>query len=77
MHRFRLPHILLCVWISSFFAASIGAAQAGNAGAQALSGPYQRWLDEDVRYIITDQERADFLNLASDKQRKNFAEKRV
>jgi len=35
---------------------------------------YQRWLDEDVRYIITDQERADFLKLTTNDQRDKFVE---
>ena len=36
------------------------------------SDPYKRWLDEDVRWIITDQERADFKNLSTDEQRDKF-----
>jgi GWxTD domain-containing protein len=35
---------------------------------RVFHGPYQKWLDEDVRWIITDQERADFKKLLSDKQ---------
>ena len=31
-------------------------------------------MDEDVRWIITDQERAEFENLSSDKQRDEFIE---
>jgi GWxTD domain-containing protein len=34
--------------------------------------PYKKWLNEDVVYIITDQERSDFKNLATDKQRDDF-----
>lgn len=34
--------------------------------------PYHKWLDEDVRYIITDRERADFNKLTTDKQRDDF-----
>jgi len=48
MLRFWLSHILLCGLVMSFFAASFAVAQTGNAGAQALSAPYQKWLDEDV-----------------------------
>ncbi len=33
---------------------------------------YQKWLDEDVRYIITDQERADFSKLTTDTDRDVF-----
>jgi GWxTD domain-containing protein len=34
--------------------------------------PYQKWLDEDVHWIITDQERADFNKLMTDQQRDDF-----
>jgi len=33
---------------------------------------YQKWLSEDVRYVITDQERADFKKLTTDEQRDKF-----
>jgi GWxTD domain-containing protein len=36
--------------------------------------PYQKWLDEDVVYIITEQERADFAKLTTDEQRDKFIE---
>jgi GWxTD domain-containing protein len=35
---------------------------------------YEKWLSEDVRWIITDQERADFKKLSGDKQRDRFIE---
>lgn len=35
-------------------------------------GTYKKWLEEDVRWIITDQERADFKKLADDKERDRF-----
>jgi GWxTD domain-containing protein len=34
--------------------------------------PYKKWLDEDVRWIITDQERSDFKKLWTDEQRDRF-----
>ena len=34
--------------------------------------PYQKWLNEDVRWIISSQERADFLKLSTDQQRDEF-----
>jgi len=33
---------------------------------------YKKWLNEDVRWIITDDERVDFKRLLSDKQRDEF-----
>lgn len=34
--------------------------------------PYQQWLNEDVRWIISNQERAEFLKLSTDQQRDEF-----
>ena len=41
---------------------------------QELKGTYKKWLDEDVRWIITDQERKAFKNLTNDEERDNFIE---
>src|SRR5215472_8951308 len=41
---------------------------------QELSKPYKKWLDEDVTYIITDEERAAFKQLSNDEERDNFIE---
>lgn len=47
-------------------------AQDKGTPNQVLSPRYQKWLDEDVRYIITDQERAEFAKLSSDQRRDAF-----
>ncbi|MGO9088887.1 MAG: GWxTD domain-containing protein [Candidatus Sulfotelmatobacter sp.] len=39
-----------------------------------LSRPYRKWLEEDVVYIITDEERAAFKQLSNDEERDNFIE---
>ena len=41
---------------------------------QELSKPYKKWLDEDVVWIITDEERAAFKQLSNDEERDNFIE---
>src|SRR5215813_12278395 len=41
---------------------------------QELSKTYRKWLDEDVRWIITDEERAAFKQLSNDEERDNFIE---
>jgi GWxTD domain-containing protein len=41
---------------------------------QELSKPYKKWLEEDVVYIITDEERAAFKQLSNDEERDNFIE---
>lgn len=39
-----------------------------------LEGPFEKWLDEDVKYIITNDEKKVFLQLATDEERENFIE---
>ena len=39
-----------------------------------LETPYRKWLNEDVAYIITDEERAAFKRLATDEEREQFIE---
>ena len=41
---------------------------------QELSRPYKKWLEEDVVWIITDEERAAFKQLSNDEERDNFIE---
>src|SRR5271169_2970784 len=41
---------------------------------QELSKPYKKWLDEDVIYIITDEERQAFRQLSNDEERDSFIE---
>jgi GWxTD domain-containing protein len=39
-----------------------------------LSKPYKKWLEEDVIWIITDEERAAFKQLSNDEERDSFIE---
>ncbi len=41
---------------------------------QELSKSYKKWLDEDVVWIITDEERQAFKQLSNDEERDNFIE---
>jgi len=41
---------------------------------QELKGPYKKWVDEDVRWIITDQELQAFKGLGNDEERDQFIE---
>jgi GWxTD domain-containing protein len=41
---------------------------------QELGKTYKRWLDEDVRWIITDEERSAFMQLSNDEERDQFIE---
>ncbi len=42
--------------------------------SKEIKGPYKKWLDEDVAWIITDEERAAFKQLSNDEERDNFIE---
>jgi GWxTD domain-containing protein len=42
--------------------------------SKEIKGPYKKWLDEDVVYIITDEERAAFKQLSNDEERDQFIE---
>ena len=48
--------------------------QNAKALKQELSGTYKKWLNEDVAYIITDEERAAFKQLSNDEERDQFIE---
>ena len=39
-----------------------------------LETPYKKWLNEDVTYIITDEEKAAFKRFATDEERQQFVE---
>jgi len=39
-----------------------------------LEGPYRKWLNEDVAYIITDEERQAFKRMQTDDERQQFIE---
>ena len=41
---------------------------------QELKGPYRTWLNEEVPYIISDEERKAFMNLSNDEERDAFIE---
>lgn len=59
--RLALAVLLLC--------SSVAAMAAKKA---TLPEKYSHWLKEEVPYIITDDEKAEFLNLASDAEREHF-----
>ncbi|HLY43784.1 MAG TPA: GWxTD domain-containing protein [Terracidiphilus sp.] len=48
--------------------------KAQKAVRQELKGAYRTWLNEDVAYIITDDERKAFKNLSNDEEREAFIE---
>ena len=48
--------------------------EAQKAVRQELKGAYKTWLDQDVTYIISDEERKAFKNLSNDEEREAFIE---
>jgi GWxTD domain-containing protein len=56
------------------FAQSSAVPLTDKAKRDQLRTPYRKWLNEDVAYIITDEERAAFLRLQTDEEREIFIE---
>jgi len=48
--------------------------EAAKSLHRELGKTYKKWLDEDVRWIITDEERSAFNQLSNDEERDNFIE---
>ena len=61
-----MGHRMVAVILAFAFAALTAQPQA------PLSRTYQKWLDEDVAYIIHDEERASFQRLQNDEERDRF-----
>jgi GWxTD domain-containing protein len=49
-------------------------ARKQKALEKELAGPWKKWMDEDVRYIITDEEKQSFKRLKTDEERQQFVE---
>ncbi len=72
-----LTALILVVALSATLAAWQSNSKSGSlppSAAAAAAGPYLKWLDEDVVYIIEDAERAAFLRLTSNPEREQFIE---
>ncbi|MBI3472854.1 MAG: GWxTD domain-containing protein [Candidatus Solibacter usitatus] len=50
------------------------SAAARQQADRSGTSPYVKWLNEDVVYIVTDEERAAFQKLTTDKERQKFIE---
>ena len=48
--------------------------EARRAYRHELQGPYKIWLNDEVPYIISDEERKAFINLSNDEEREAFIE---
>ncbi len=85
--RIRGMHVTVALLASALVGSAVAQGPAEPAKLSAkeekrrlerlrkeLRGPFKRWLDEDVRYIITPQERRAFIQMATDEERENFIE---
>jgi GWxTD domain-containing protein len=54
------------------FITSLSLPSTNAQDQPARTDPYKKWLNEDVRWIISDQERTDFNKLWTDEQRDRF-----
>ena len=66
--------VSLAAWQSSPSQSVLAGAQAQTQSAVTLASnsPYSQWLNKDVVYIITDEERDTFLHLKTDDERQQF-----
>ena len=61
------------IWIAALAAAGLAGPLAAQT-AEELRGPFKRWLEEDVAYIIASEERDKFVQLTTDAEREHFIE---
>ncbi len=57
-----------------FLSAQLAPAPTQTPAPEASPSVYRQWLDEDVAYIVTTEERAAFLALTTDDDREQFVE---
>lgn len=66
--------ILMAISIS-ILATAQGDKNVKTLRSEVAPGFWRQWLDRDVRWVITGQERAAFLRLTTDEGRDNFIER--
>ncbi len=71
-----LPVLSVVVLIAAgaLLAAAWPVPQRPEPPSTTARGPYQKWVNEDVAYIIADAERAAFERLQTDEEREHFIE---
>jgi GWxTD domain-containing protein len=74
MLTFALVTTGFCIAVVAHAQAVDADKQVAKNGASAseLSGPYRQWLDEDVRWIISPEERAAYMRLPDNAERLEF-----
>jgi GWxTD domain-containing protein len=78
IRRLLYPHSSSGIWAPVLAVVVLLALSGGLLAAwhrsPAAQGPWQKWLKEDVVYIISDEERVAFERLATDEERQRFVE---
>lgn len=64
----------LFAWQPPAQQSTAGQSRAGVMTSSAMSSPYDKWLNQDVVYIISAEERAAFRKLTTDEERLKFIE---
>jgi GWxTD domain-containing protein len=72
--RVALALFVLALAVPAVFGQDVSDPNRKRNDKPELKKAYKDWLDKDVPYIITDQERAAFKKLATDEERENFIE---
>lgn len=75
--RKALAKALLTLGVVAFFASVSGAALQQNpqsARSEEAADPFKKWLEQDVKYIITDEEKQAFLQLTAPEEKESFIE---
>ena len=66
--------MIVSLGVTSVFAQTDDPTQKARKTKEEVSKIYQRWLSNDVRYIITREEKKAFKALKTDEERENFIE---
>ncbi len=70
----RNGHPLAALVVLALAIGTLFLSPGVRAQSQSTSGPYQKWLNEDVVYIIEPAERQQFLSLKADAEYEKFIE---
>jgi GWxTD domain-containing protein len=72
----RPKHLVVLLLLLSFFGFAVGFGDSARAAdTKQMPERYRTWLNKDVAYIITRDERDTFKRLAADADRDNFIER--
>ncbi|GAB4236063.1 MAG: hypothetical protein Kow00109_09480 [Acidobacteriota bacterium] len=71
---FDMNQALYAISLITAWTVAVPLPVAGTPQQEEAADYYAKWLNEDVVYIITDEEREVFLSLSTDEEKENFIE---